>query len=138
MSEDQPLPEDLIDLQRARGAARRALDVHAWEMTLARRAAAAAAGAGVQEQPWREEDLAREVELRGVYRTTVAAIAAHPVMVQAAAERRGWAVEEKLRALAPTPEIVVVLDEELGREVVEVRIAGVAVERNGAPLNPVA
>ncbi|MFE2911396.1 hypothetical protein [Kitasatospora indigofera] len=129
------IPEDLRALQQARADARLAVDLYDRQSTIARREAAAAAGAGAV-LPWPQDVLDRMEELREDYRRAVAAISEHPIMCQARQDGTYNAVDHQLRLLVPTPVVAIVRDAKAGRDVVEVSIGGVVVERDGQPVQP--
>ncbi|MFI9271373.1 hypothetical protein ACIGXM_11755 [Kitasatospora sp. NPDC052896] len=130
MSEDSEatdLPEDLLDLERARVAARRALDVFVCTVAVERRMLFPAHDQVAERVKWPEEQNTRWHELRDAYQQATAAVRAHPLLVEAAANDGLWVMEMQLRTTVPQVEVVVRRDE-AGHEVVRVLLGGVEQE----------
>lgn len=124
---DTDLPDDLLDLERARVEARRALDEFVCTVEVRQRAEFPAEEQLLERRQWPAADEERHAVLRAGYRRAADAVRAHPLLVAADAERRLWAVEEKLRQAVPQV-LVVVRRGDDGQEHVVTLLGGVEVE----------
>ncbi|WP_035838581.1 hypothetical protein [Kitasatospora azatica] len=132
MNVSEDFPQDLLDLEAARVAARREIDVYVRTVEVARRAAFPGPEQAVERGMWPDEQVQRWHELRAAYAVAAAAVKAHPVLVAAEAERRLWPVEEKLRGLVPQVEVFVRPDTAAGGEEVVVVLGGI--EQHASPV----
>lgn len=128
---DTDLPADLIDLERARVDARRLLDEYVCTIEVQRRAEFPGEEQLLERRTWPAEANERHAQLQASYRAAGDAVRAHPLLIEAAAGRRLWAVEEKLRQLVPQV-LVVVRRGEGGAEQVVTLLGGVEMELQGA------
>jgi hypothetical protein len=121
------LPESLLDLERARVDARRALDVYVARVEIERRAAYPKADQIVERRTWTDEQNAHHRELRDAYEQAAAAVREHTVMHLAAVGGQLWVVEGKLRTAVPQVQVEVRRDK-AGHESVRVLLGGVEQE----------
>lgn len=126
MSDD--LPDDLLQLERARVEARRALDEFVCTIEVQRRAAFPGEEQLIERRTWPAGAVERHAELQAAYRAAADAVRAHPLLVAADAERRLWSVEEKLRQAVPQV-LVVVRRDAVGTERVVTILGGVDPEK---------
>ena len=124
---DTDLPHDLLALERARVDARRALDEFVCQVEIRQRTQFPAEEQIVDRRTWPAPDEQRRAELQAAYKAAADAVRAHPMLVAADAERRLWAVEEKLRLAVPQV-LVVVRRGDDGLEHVVTLLGGVEVE----------
>jgi hypothetical protein len=95
-----PIPDGLVDLQRALNTARDELYSYVAQVEEERRAEFPGAEQVVERRTWPEEQNARADELREAERTAARAIRTHPTMVQALAERCYHQTDVALREAA--------------------------------------
>lgn len=97
-----PLPDDLIDLQRALDAARAELDAYVADVEAARRAEFPNPEQIVERQTWPDAVRDRHLALRAVVADAAAAVRHHPTMQQALAEGCHPVTEQALKDAART------------------------------------
>lgn len=131
MSDATDLPDDLLDLERARVEARRLLDEYVCTVEVQRRRELPDEEQLLERRTWPADANERHAELQAAYRAAAEAVRAHPLLIEADAERRLWAVEEKLRAKVPQV-LVVVRRGNDGQEHVVTILGGVEVELQDA------
>jgi hypothetical protein len=129
---DTDLPDDLLDLERARVDARRALDEYVCTVEVQRRAEFPGGEQLVERRMWPAEANERHAQLQAAYRAAADAVRVHPLLVEAAAGRRLWAVEEKLRKEVPQVLVVVRRDAASKVERVVTILGGVDPEAKAA------
>jgi hypothetical protein len=127
---DTDLPDDLLDLERARVDARRVLDEFVCAVEVRQRAEFPTEEQLLERRTWPATDEEQHAVLQAAYRRAADAVRAHPMLVEADAERRLWAVEEKLRQQVPQV-LVVVRRGNDGAEQVVTLLGGVEVELQG-------
>lgn len=128
---DTDLPDDLLDLERARVEARRTLDEFVCTVEVRQRDAFPAEEQLLERRQWPAADDEQHARLQVAYKAAADAARAHPLLVAADAERRLWAVEEKLRLTVPQV-LVVVRRGDDGQEHVVTMLGGVEVEQQDA------
>lgn len=112
MSDTDTLPADLLDLERARVAARRVLDEFVCAVEVRRRADFPGDEQVIERRRWPAAEEERLAGLQAGYRRAADAVRAHPLLVAADAERKLWAQEERLRR--EVPQVLVVVRRDAG------------------------
>jgi len=95
-----PIPDDLVDLQRALDAARAELNAYVSETEAARRAEYPDPEQIIERQTWPADIRERHLALRAAATTAATAVRHHPTMQQALAEGCHPVTEQALKDAA--------------------------------------